>query len=342
MQDTQQLPDLSRLKDDFTVVHAWEKLELPGTPAPRGKSPFRPDKHPSFTIYDSGRRWKDHATGEGGDVIDFIAKACNLSIKDAIAEFRKLAGGEATTATPSTTATTTKVRPDPDAEGRRKRALWKPEDLTRPTPVQKAAVAFTRNLPNAVPDIAEQIGVLRVGSHRDKDGVTYPSYVLQSAAFRQYRRLDGKEWTCGKVWTQPGSDCSGFIGVTPRLGRLDDDEELLVVEGVIGYLEALALQWLTAPLGRRFYILASTNADTKFSNNPEVLLAIGSRKVLIVPDNDAAGERAAATWGRELTGQGCAVRIARLPDGYKDIGDLLKRGSDAVPALKHLVRKEVR
>jgi hypothetical protein len=38
-------------------------------------SPFRVDHKPSFSVYDGGRRWYDHGTGEGGDVVDFISRA---------------------------------------------------------------------------------------------------------------------------------------------------------------------------------------------------------------------------------------------------------------------------
>jgi len=35
-------------------------------------------------------RWRDFATDEGGDVIDFLAKARGLSLGDAIREFKRL------------------------------------------------------------------------------------------------------------------------------------------------------------------------------------------------------------------------------------------------------------
>ena len=51
-------------------------------------SPFREDRHPSFSCFsdDRGRaRWKDHATGESGNVIDFMMKAePSLSFPDAV------------------------------------------------------------------------------------------------------------------------------------------------------------------------------------------------------------------------------------------------------------------
>jgi hypothetical protein len=50
------------------------------------KSPFRDDKSPSFSIYGPQLdRWKDHATGEGGDCIDLIRHVRGCSPKEAIA-----------------------------------------------------------------------------------------------------------------------------------------------------------------------------------------------------------------------------------------------------------------
>ncbi len=55
-------------------------------------SPFREDRHPSFSVYDNGRRWKDHATSEGGDVVDFLAKAHGITNADACRELIAMAG----------------------------------------------------------------------------------------------------------------------------------------------------------------------------------------------------------------------------------------------------------
>jgi hypothetical protein len=60
------------------------------------KSPFREDKHPSFSIYtdekDRKQKWYDHATGEGGDAFDFYQCATGKSAKDAFVDFVELAG----------------------------------------------------------------------------------------------------------------------------------------------------------------------------------------------------------------------------------------------------------
>jgi hypothetical protein len=64
----------------LTIPELWHCLKLAGTPKRSCRSPFRDDdRSPSFSIYDSGRRWKGHGTGETGNAADFAAKACKLS-----------------------------------------------------------------------------------------------------------------------------------------------------------------------------------------------------------------------------------------------------------------------
>ena len=38
------------------------------------RAPWREDKHPSLTITLNGKGWKDHVTGEHGNIIDMVAK----------------------------------------------------------------------------------------------------------------------------------------------------------------------------------------------------------------------------------------------------------------------------
>ena len=54
-------------------------------------SPFRKDRHPSFSIFGDGRLWKDFATGEHGDAVDFIAIVRGLGKSDAAKELIVLA-----------------------------------------------------------------------------------------------------------------------------------------------------------------------------------------------------------------------------------------------------------
>ena len=67
-------------------------LNLTGRPGRSCRSPFREDRNPSFSIYEEGRKWKDHPTGEGGDAVNFLARALNLSKQDACRRLIELAG----------------------------------------------------------------------------------------------------------------------------------------------------------------------------------------------------------------------------------------------------------
>ena len=111
------------------------------------------------------------------------------------------------------------------------------------------------------------------------------------------------------------------------------------MEGAISWIEGIAAQWLTAPLGRRFHVLAAVSASVRLSDYPHILRANKGRRVTIIPDADEAGEKALNRWGEELIGNDCQVKVARLPQGFKDLGDLLKRGTDAMPALRRIFAK---
>jgi hypothetical protein len=57
-------------------------------------SPFHTDVHPSFSLYrrknSPSVRWKDHATGSGGDVLDFVSKLhYNISISETLAQINQ-------------------------------------------------------------------------------------------------------------------------------------------------------------------------------------------------------------------------------------------------------------
>jgi hypothetical protein len=69
-------------RSKITIPDAWEMLGLDGEPKPSCKSPFREDRSPSFSIHSEGKAFKDHATGDGGDVIEFIRLAIGGDHRD--------------------------------------------------------------------------------------------------------------------------------------------------------------------------------------------------------------------------------------------------------------------
>lgn len=74
--------DYQAIKDRMSVLELWQRLDLPNCPSRSGitvKSPFREENNGSFSVYEDGNKWKDHATGDGGDIYDFyqIATQCS-------------------------------------------------------------------------------------------------------------------------------------------------------------------------------------------------------------------------------------------------------------------------
>ena len=57
-----------------------------------GLCPFHKDEHPSFAVYPETRSFYCFGCNAGGDVIDFVRRADNLSFRDAL---ERLSNGQA-------------------------------------------------------------------------------------------------------------------------------------------------------------------------------------------------------------------------------------------------------
>ena len=71
--------DFDYLKQAYRIYEAWEDLGLPGEPMESCQSPLRDDVTPSFSVFDGGRKWRDHGTEEHGDVFDFVQIATGFN-----------------------------------------------------------------------------------------------------------------------------------------------------------------------------------------------------------------------------------------------------------------------
>lgn len=81
-------------KDRLLIPELWRRLDPPGQPKGSCHSPFREDRHASFTIFNSGRAAHDFATGDTFDGPAFVAKALGLSSGAGLKRFLELAGGD--------------------------------------------------------------------------------------------------------------------------------------------------------------------------------------------------------------------------------------------------------
>ena len=203
---------LDAAKQRVGISGAWRALGLAGEPASLTRSPFREDRHPSFSI-SSDQLWFDHATHEGGDVVDFIRRATGCSCREAIDRVLELAGSSPQ---PATTPAPRVVAPAslPDAPVRPPE-LHLPL-LRMPTVRELAQLADLRRLPVfAGLECAARSGMLHAASMWDA-GEKVQAWVLLDSARRcaQARRLDGRLWQNigAKAKTLPGSQAAWPIG----------------------------------------------------------------------------------------------------------------------------------
>ncbi len=207
------------------------------------------------------------------------------------------------------------------AERAAKRDRW--PALRAPTAEEIARVAELRRLPVRAVIAAAKLGLLRCATFSGHE-----CFVIGENKFQQGRRLDGgmMPTTSGpkKVKDFPGRE-GAFIGLR-HLG--DASVRVLLVEGVIGIIEALALLELTDP-AENWTALAAVSASSKFEDDPAALAALSGRAVTIIHDNGSAGEEAAECWFGELTDAGCRVQVIAPPPQFKDLGDHI--GADPDP-----------
>ncbi len=108
-------PSIEEIKARYSVTDAWRDEGCQGEPGRSCCSPFREDRHKSFSVYDDGRKWKDHASGDSGDVLDFIVKARGCAPADALAAARERLGWAPSAHGPALSRRCVPVKPAPVA-----------------------------------------------------------------------------------------------------------------------------------------------------------------------------------------------------------------------------------
>jgi hypothetical protein len=83
---------LQRAIAKFSIDELWNHFGYPPRHGNPVCSPFREDRSPSFSVYDEGRRFKDHGNGDRGDSFDFFCRAKGQDAKTAFVGFVELAG----------------------------------------------------------------------------------------------------------------------------------------------------------------------------------------------------------------------------------------------------------
>ena len=88
------------VKAKVTIPILGQKLFQGWKPGVSCLSPFRDERHTSFSVYGNGGNGKTTQAGEGGDVFDFYQLATGCTVKEAFFALKEMAGGQAFDVTP--------------------------------------------------------------------------------------------------------------------------------------------------------------------------------------------------------------------------------------------------
>ncbi len=256
--------------------------------------PFHVDRSPSFTIFDGGERFHCFGCGAGGDVLDYLQRAHDVTLREAAA---MLDGGNL----PMVFQPPLPPEPDRDTTAEAV-AIWRSAVPITGTPAE--AYLRGRGLHLIIPE-SIKFSRLRYG----KRGDLHPVLVALLAG------ADNKVAGIQRTYLKP--DGSGKADVpTPKLSlgrirgaaiRLAPGACELVVTG--GLEDGLTLQ---QELARAVW------AATGEGNMASMVLPEGVRSVFIGADADDSGEDHARRAAEAFSLQGRTTRILRPYSPFKD------------------------
>jgi len=292
-------------KSRYTILDLWPALNLPGEPKPSCRSPFREERTASFSIYEGGRKWKDHGTGEGGDVIAFIQAATRWShseIRDWLLERLGIDHHDPPTAPQKPPET-------------RKEIQW-PGELVTGSESTWEAFAKRRGLSYAGVWTMVEAGILRFCKAGGRK-----CYIVTDDERRaaEIRRIDGGTFRNGrKAFPLSGVDKSWLLGADLIAG----DEDILVIEGATDLLTAFDryVRYRKDGGSRRWCPVGILGASVK-DIDPGLLQRMRGRHGRIAADGDPPGDRMAEHWTKVLTKVGLSVDVIEMPRG-RDLSDV--------------------
>lgn len=325
----------------MTIDEAKAKLDIGAVaarcfpnwkPALSCKAPWRDDRNPSFSVYDQGRKWKDHATGDHGDAVDFLAKALDIPEKEAIQRFVEMAGGGYRMPAPPRPKLATTPAPEDTDDKRRKRAGWPAMEL--PTDEELQAVATLRRLPVEGPQWAAIDRTLRMATLDRKR-----CWIIRSTCGKnaQARRLDGEPFYTGDFseacgWSKPlkAKTLAGSIATLP-VGNYHDTRwpAVALVEGGPDVLAAYAGIYR---LGLLDTVAVCGMLGASMRPPFGAVATMKGRRVRIFQHNDNAGQKAADGWARLIHNAGGTVDIWTPEQAGADLNDIFHHPEAEVTA----------
>ena len=307
----------SDVKARFSIADAWRALGLTGDPKRCCRSPLRDDdSRASFSVFDDYTRFKDHATGEAGDCVDFVKLALKCSTGEAMKWIRERCGDGAGRV----------PRPEPKREAQRAAKPW--PVLRAGSADELEALAKLRGLPAAAVEAAAARGFLHFGQWH---GVPFWSVTDAARKCVELRRLDGDPWA---AWGDIPARKSHAIGDKSWPIGLKESAAfpgVLLLEGVGDFLAAFAVID-SEGRGADVAPVACLGASVRLA--PDVATCFAQKRVRIIGQEDDAGRRAVREWAAALVAAGARVdafTLAGITDdagqSIKDLGDVFAKAS---------------
>jgi DNA primase len=287
-----------------------------------GRCPFHEDEHPSFAVYPETRSFYCFGCNTGGDVIDFVRRADNLSFRDAL---ELLSNGQQSTASGNS--------PRPEMFSLDDRMI-----LTAAAGVYHEALLRAPHALKYLQGRGITMPVVQRCRLGFSDGRSLRPYFQRHRLSIKRATEMGLFWPTGArgetmagrivVPELRGGQCIWMLGRAlseerqpkyrglslpkPILGyeRVRGRPRVFVTEGAFDYLTGVT--W-----GLPMCALLGTQVRAERLGFLQRI-----RRVLIVFDNDAPGSEAAASLAQSL---GSRARVVALPEGVKDLSELAAR-----------------
>ncbi|MDA7670744.1 hypothetical protein N8592_01855 [Verrucomicrobia bacterium] len=287
--------DISELKKLCPLPQLMAHLGLADYAKSSCRSPFREDKHASFGVFQSNGMWfyKDHATGESGDEINFLANYYGLNqvsdFSSIIHRYEEIVGA-------SITETHWTSNP-PQSRNKKQRGVVGLGQFHKGTSAEiwELARAGPYNREGLLG--AADRGCLLFGTL-----FNYQVYVLTDSAKRlaEARRVDGGLFARGnKVHTLRGSDKRWPLGIIES----QPYSCIAVMEGGPDFLQAhYDILWEQASDRLKTDVACAPVCMLGASNriSEDALRYFEGKMVRIFPHNDEAGLKAGEIWAKQI------------------------------------------
>lgn len=258
----------------------------------------RHDQNPSFSIFANGRRWYDHGTGEGGDIVRFIAKARGIQEPSAYRWLIKFAKRQPPSATVNAVMPPT---------GFQERCLDDPAtlpvlpDLRVGTDDELEALSRLRGVSKQALLFASAKGHLYFTEQQG-----YPVWLVTDSkrCNAQARRLDGGLWANGSKVMGFSKSCGRWpVGIL-EAAKFD---RIMLVEGTPDLLAAYHFVVLEKRCNQ---VAPACMTGGSAGIHEDAYMGFRDKTVRIMAHNDPAGQEAALRWAGRLRGGHVALRCS--------------------------------